>query len=195
MAFALAPVEQSQVFGPAGDSIMNVRNWRIGTRLAAGFGISLAILAAMVSISVVLNSQNKQQLIAGLEGADAKRVLAATMKSALLEAGIAMRNIGLQGDVAAMQKEEARVKLHQKRYDDARVKLAALGLNEAEEQIVSRIAELDEKILVSLGKALGQALAFNSEGAAKAIAEQIDPLNQQSVAAIDKLVEIQQVAA
>lgn len=174
---------------------MNFRNLRIGTRLAAGFGIILVILAAMVVVSVVLNSQNKQQLIEGLEGADAKRVLAATMKSALLEAGIAMRNIGLQSDVAAMQKEEARVKAHQKRYGEARDKLTALGLSDAEQQIVATIAELDRKILVSLGEAIGQALAFNSEGAAKAIAEQIDPLNQQGVAEIDKLVGMQQTAA
>ena len=38
-------------------------------------------------------------------------------------------------------------------------------------------------------------LAFNSEGAAKVIAGRIDPLNQQTLALINKLVDMQQAAA
>ena len=41
------------------------------------------------------------------------------MKSAMLETGIAMRNIGLQSDVNLMQKEEAKVQDQRKRYDAA----------------------------------------------------------------------------
>lgn len=174
---------------------MNLRKLRIGARLGLGFGIILAILALTIVLCNALNAHNKQQLIAGLEVSNNKRVLVATMKSALLEGGVAMRNIGLQSDVAAMQKEEARAKEQNKRYAEARDKLAALGLTETEKQIVADIARLDKEIDAPLKEAIGQALAFNSEGAAKAISSRIDPLNQQAVAEMDKLVALQQTAA
>ncbi|WP_198358836.1 HAMP domain-containing protein, partial [Noviherbaspirillum autotrophicum] len=173
---------------------MNLRSLRIGARLWTGFGVILAILAMMVVTGNVLTTQNKQHLITGLEQSNNKGLYAATMKSALLEAGVAMRNIGLQSDVGAMQNEEARVKAQNKRYADARDKLAALGLTEAEKKIVAEIARIDEEIAAPFKEAIGQALAFNSEGAAKVIASRIDPLNQKAVAEMDKLVELQQAA-
>ncbi|NEX62658.1 methyl-accepting chemotaxis protein [Noviherbaspirillum galbum] len=174
---------------------MNLRNLRIGTRLWVGFGIILGILALMVVVGNLLTTQNKEKLIRGLTQANTKSVLATSMKSALLESGVAMRNIGLQSDVTAMQKEEARVKAHNKRYADARDKLAALGLNDAEKKIVAEITRLEQEIAAPFKEAIGQALAFNSEGASKVISTKIDPLNQQSVVEIDKLVELEQAAA
>ena len=173
---------------------MDLRSLRIGTRLWAGFGIILAILALMVVVGNVLTTQNKQKLITGLELVRNKSTYAATMKSALLEGGVAMRNIGLQSDVAAMQKEEVRVREQNKRYASARDKLSALGLNDQEQKIVAEINRLDQEIVGPFKEAIGQALAFNSEGAAKMIASRIDPLNQLAVVEMDKLVELQQRA-
>ncbi|MGH8810150.1 MAG: methyl-accepting chemotaxis protein, partial [Noviherbaspirillum sp.] len=104
---------------------MNLRSLRIGARLGTGFGIILAILALVVVVGNVLTTQNKGRLVDGLELSNSKSTLAANMKSALLEGGVAMRNIGLQTDVAAMQKEELRTKAQNKRYAEARDKLTA----------------------------------------------------------------------
>jgi methyl-accepting chemotaxis protein len=174
---------------------MNLRNLRIGTRLWAGFGIILGILALMVVVGNVLTTQNKQKLIEGLSQATDKSTYATTMKSALLESGVAMRNIGLQSDVSEMQKEEARVKAQNKRYADARDKLSAFGLNDAEKKIVAEITRVEQEIAGPFKEAIGQALAFNSEGAGKIIASKIDPLNQKAVAEMDKLVDLEQAAA
>ncbi|MEG1056455.1 MAG: HAMP domain-containing protein, partial [Janthinobacterium sp.] len=43
-------------------------------------------------------------------------------------------------------------------------------------------------------EAMGQVLAFNSEGAAKVIATRIDPLNRKTLADINKLLDLQHVA-
>ncbi|HEY8606888.1 MAG TPA: HAMP domain-containing protein, partial [Noviherbaspirillum sp.] len=174
---------------------MNLRNFRIGVRLGLGFGIILAILALMVIAGNALTTRNKQNLIEGLEQANTKLHLASTMKSALLEGGVAMRNIGLQSEVGAMQREEQRAKVQSKRYTDARDKLMALGLTEDEKKIVAEIGKLDQEIAAPLKDAIGQALAFNSEGAIKIIVEKIDPPNQKAVVEMDKLVELQQAAA
>jgi methyl-accepting chemotaxis protein len=148
----------------------------------------------MVVLTNFLNARNKGGLMDGLATTNTKNLYAAEMKSAMLETGIAMRNIGLQSDVALMQKEQDKVKVQSKRYDDARNKLQAQGLNETEKKMLADIAVIDKDLEVAFKEAIGQVLAFNSEGAAKVIAGRIDPLNQQTLALLNRLVEMQQSA-
>ena len=168
---------------------MYFRNLRIGTRLAAGFGTLLVLLAVVVLINMVLGNANRDRMTAGTEAANRKTLLVATMKSAQLQSGIAIRNIGLQSDVAAMQKEEARIKTLQGRYDEARNALLALPLGDAEQQRLAEISRIDAALQKPFKQALGQALAFDGEGAIKTIVTQIDPLNQAALAEMDQLVE------
>jgi methyl-accepting chemotaxis protein len=174
---------------------MNLRDYKIGTRLAFGFGSILLILVVMVVLTNVLNGRNKSDLLEGLTTSNAKNLHAATMKSAMLETGIAMRNIGLQSDVALMQKEQDKVKAQSKRYEDARAALVAVGLDAAETRVLGEIATVDKELDAAFKEAIGQVLAFNSEGAAKVIAGRIDPLNQQTLALLNKLVDMQQASA
>ena len=174
---------------------MNLRDFNIGTRLSIGFGSILLILVAMVLAANFFNYSNKSQLTKGLQLSTAKSLQAATMKSAMLETGIAMRNIGLQSDVNLMQKEEAKVQDQRKRYDAASAQLKSLGLNDAEKKTLGDISAIDTETDAAFKEAIGQVLAFNSEGAAKVISGRIDPLNQQTLALINKLVDLQQVAA
>ena len=174
---------------------MKLRNVRIGTRLGLAFGTLLFILGVVIATGSLLGSRNKDRLVRGLEAADGKVALVGSMKSALLESGIAMRNIGLHSDVAEMQKEENRVKAHSARYAAARKKLGELGLGDSEKQILAAIAGIEAEIDKPFKEAMGQALAFNPEGSAKIIAQRIDPLNQKAVAEMDKLVALSQAAS
>ncbi|WP_332854815.1 methyl-accepting chemotaxis protein [Duganella sp. S19_KUP01_CR8] len=174
---------------------MNLRDFKIGARLRIGFGSILAILVAMVLMTNYLNYSNKSKLTQGLELSTAKNLQAGAMKSSMLETGIAMRNIGLQSDVSLMQKEEQKVKDQRARYDKALADLKALGLNDAEKKSLADIAALDADVDKAFKEAIGQVLAFNSEGAAKVISGRIDPLNQQTLTLINKLVDMQQANA
>ncbi|RFP20240.1 HAMP domain-containing protein [Duganella sp. BJB488] len=174
---------------------MNLRDFKIGSRLRLGFGAILAILVVMVLMTNYLNYSNKGKLTRGLELSTQKNLQAGAMKSAMLETGIAMRNIGLQSDVSLMQKEEQKVKDQRARYDKAQADLKALGLNDNEKKALADIAALDVDVDKAFKEAIGQVLAFNSEGAAKVISGRIDPLNQQTLALINKLVDMQQAAA
>jgi methyl-accepting chemotaxis protein len=173
---------------------MNIRDYKIGTRLGFGFGVILLILVGVVLLANVLNYRNKSQLMTGLDLTSAKALQAQAMKSAMLETGIAMRNIGLQSDVSLMQKEEEKVKANRARYEAARGKLQGLGLDDGEKKVLEQITALDQDLDKAFKEALGQVMAFNSEGAAKVIATRIDPLNQQTLLALNKLVD-QQLAA
>jgi methyl-accepting chemotaxis protein len=174
---------------------MNVRDYRIGTRLGFGFGVILLILVGVVLLANVLNYRNKAELMTGLDLTSAKSQQAQAMKSAMLETGMAMRNIGLQSDVGLMQKEEEKVKTNRARYDAARGKLQGLGLNDGEKKVLDDITALDRDVDAAFKEAMGHILAFNSEGAAKVIASRIDPLNQQTLAALNKLLDLQNAAS
>ena len=174
---------------------MNLRDFKIGARLGIGFGSILLILVAMVLMTNYLNYSNKSSLTKGLELSTAKSLQAAAMKSAMLETGIAMRNIGLQSDVSLMQKEEEKVKDQRKKYEAAISGLKTLGLDDGEKKVLSDIAALDAEVDAAFKEAIGQVLAFNSEGAAKVIASRIDPLNTKTLAQINKLVDMQAAAA
>ncbi|MYM24580.1 HAMP domain-containing protein [Duganella sp. FT135W] len=174
---------------------MNLRDFKIGARLRIGFGIILLILVAIVLMTNYLNYSNKNKLTQGLETATAKNLEAGTMKSAMLQTGIAMRNIGLQSDVSLMQKEEQKVKDQRARYEKALAELKAQNLSDAEKKILTDLAALDADTEAAFKEAIGQILAFNSEGGAKVISGRIDPLNTQTLELINKLVDMQQASA
>ena len=174
---------------------MNLYKVRIGARLGMGFGIVLALLALAVVGGNLVSDRGMSRLMQGLDAAGAKEALTTAMKTASLEGAVATRNIGLQTEVAAMQREEAKVKEARKRYAGARDQLAALGLTDAEKSILANIARLDQEAEKPFIEAIGQSLMFNNEEAVKVIATQIDPISQKSLAEVSKLAEMQQASA
>jgi methyl-accepting chemotaxis protein len=174
---------------------MNLRSLRIGARLAIGFGIILVMLIVVLAADTVVSTRNRESMITALEVSNQKSALAATIKGALLEGGIAMRNIGLQTDLGAMKKEEEKLKVLRKQFAEAGEKLAALGLNDTERKILADIARLDKEMDVPFKEAIKMIGAFNVEEAIKLISTKVDPINQQEVVEINKLVRIQQAAA
>ena len=62
---------------------MNLRDFKIGTRLAIGFGAILVVLVVTVVLANALNFKNKGSLMVGLELSTAKNLQAATMKSTI----------------------------------------------------------------------------------------------------------------
>jgi methyl-accepting chemotaxis protein len=173
---------------------MNFNNLRIGMRLKIGFGIILGLLVAVVVINNISSASSRKSLFEGLEAANTKVALTTTMKGEQLEGVIAIRSIGLQADVSAMNKEEERLKAHRKLFSEARDKLVALSVTDAEKNIFNEIARLDKSLETPTTEAIAQALAFNSEGVAAIIASRIDPVYRQLLAEINKLVILQNAA-
>ncbi len=170
---------------------MNVRDMKIGGRLGIGFGLTLLILAAMVALTTWLNLENRTSLMAGIERSNAKSRQLSLMKSAVLEGGIAMRNIGLQPEVELMEVENAKVGASGARYRQGASRLLALGLGAPERRLFDEVAAIDVAVNAAFRDALKEALGFNGEGAARIIAGRIDPLNQQSFQLLEKLADLQ----
>jgi methyl-accepting chemotaxis protein len=171
--------------------LMNLRNLRIGIRLGAGFAVVLGLLILVVLVSTFLINQNKSDLKQGLERANLKGELVVDMKSALLQSGIAMRNML---DISTVEQQKARVDAQNKLYAEAQAKLVKLPLSDAEKTILAELATMEKRIEPQYKVAIRQAENMNSEGAASVITKYIDPMNAKAVSEIDKLLNIQRVA-
>jgi methyl-accepting chemotaxis protein len=155
----------------------------------------MLLIASLVVGGNVMSGRAMASLTSGQAAANTKGALAETMKSALLEGALAMRNMGLQSEVATMQAEEDKVKAQRKRYADARDKLVAMGLTDAEHGVLENIARLEKETEQPFMEAMGQSLNFNTEVAANILATRIDPITQKIIGEINKLVAMQQTAA
>ena len=89
---------------------MKLRNFRIGTRLYAGFGSIVAIMLAALAATSILDERSRENLAAALEAARAKESLAAEMRSTSLAQAVAMRDIALQTEIKAIQQEETKAR-------------------------------------------------------------------------------------
>ena len=173
---------------------MNLRTVRIGTRLGIGFGIILVLVVCVLVADIVISANGRRVQNEGLKVATAKVAVASAMRSAVLEGGIAMRNVGLQYSTPEMQKEEAKALVQRKRFQEAQDKILALGLSSEEKAIVANIAALNKKTEEPFKEAIEKVKEYANESAGKLISSNIDPLNQQAIAEIDKLVAMQQKA-
>jgi methyl-accepting chemotaxis protein len=115
------------------------------------------------------------------------------MESAILEAAVAMRNIGLQADVAASQREQAKVKELQKSYEAARDQLVAMGWARRRDR--SRRHRGARPGDGGAARAGGRTRPdVQQRGRREGARDAVDPLNQKVISEIKKLVELQQAA-
>ena len=158
---------------------MVLRNMRIGTRLAVGFGSILAILMVMVIVITVMSKRSRDELTAVLESAGAKQMLAAEMKSLALEQSSVMRNIGLHSDIKAMQQDEDRARAIGKAFDEAMKKMQGLAVLPEERVALENLARLDKALDEPFRQALGLSTSFRNEEAAQVLMAELDPVVQK----------------
>lgn len=173
---------------------MNLRQLRIGTRLAIGFGVILFIMMAVNVGGTLLTKKSRDDLARVLGAANAKESLAAAMKSNFLQESAVIRNIALHADLKGMQMEEDRARKLSADYDVLTGQMLKLALSPIERKIVEALVEQDKQMTNPVQQAMGLATSFRGEEAAKVIMTEIDPLVQRSLTELDQLIEIQKKA-
>jgi len=167
---------------------------RIGGRLGLAFGAMLAMLGSTLLLSTLVAAGAQKQMAQGFTAANDKVVLVTSMRASLYETVIATHSLGMQTDVLRMHGDEEKIKAQRLRYREFDDKLASYGLSPSEKNIQHEIAALDIKVDAALQQAIGFALSFNNDNVVQIFADQIDPLNQQRLKSINRLVELQQAA-
>jgi len=174
---------------------MLLRNLKIGTRLAAGFGAVLLVMIVVAVGGTMVAKKSRDDYTATLQGTAAKERLAAEMKALVLEQSSVMRNIGLHSDIKAMQGDEDRARELGKRYDDTREAMSKLANTAAERTIIETLNTLDKQIDGPFKQALGMSTSFRNEDAAKVLMTELDPIIQKALANLNQLIEIQSKAS
>ena len=172
---------------------MNLRNLRIGARLSLGFGIILAMFITVLIVATLMSKKSRTDLVDGFNAINDKVALASTMKSALLEGGIAMRNIGLQSDLQKMQAEYEEVKKQRKLYIGLQAKLVAIGLTDDEKTFIHSLSKIDNELEGHVKEVIRAVQAFDSDRAITVITSNVNPLNRQAIVEINKLIDAQQI--
>jgi methyl-accepting chemotaxis protein len=171
--------------------MFNLRQVRIGTRLAIGIAIIMAALLLAQTASLILSERTRQSLADGMTAVSEKTHLIAAMKTALLERGVAMRDIGLQDDVVEKQKSDDRVKKTVADYAAAVKTFQALGLSDTEKKVLENIAQINEAIRVPYDNAIGKFYSQDIQGGVETLSGKVTPLNDNAVREVEKLVKYQ----
>ncbi len=170
---------------------MHMQRLKISTRLGVGFAIILLGMVLILALGGWLSTQNRRAMIDGMATASNKGVYAEEIKGSILEQALIIRNIGLQTDLAAIEKFKQNLKEKQKTYKENRELLLATNLNEEEKAVLAKVDSLYDLVDAPGKQAMKMMLEFNGEEAVKLITEKIDPLQQQTIQEINKLVELQ----
>ena len=173
---------------------MILRNLRIGTRLAVGFGTILAFMMVLVLGVTILTKKSRDDLAAVLNQASAKESLAARMKSASLEQSALIRNIGLHAEVKDANADADAARALSRTYGEMIGTMGRFNLAAGEREILDELVRLDKSIAEPLTQALGMSSAMRNEEAAQIIVKQIDPLVQRTQSDLNRLIDIEKKA-
>ena len=174
---------------------MNLRNLKIGPRLGAGFAVILLAASAMLVLALVSADASRQALLAALDKADGRIEQAYAMRAHLRGSALAVRSMGLQSEMAGVQKDEAEAKRLRADYLAERAKLQANGLDEQERDTFAQLAAIDGLMDTHFKDAVDLAAQFNTEQAGKVILTKIDPLLNRSNALLNSFVAMQKAHA
>jgi methyl-accepting chemotaxis protein len=106
-----------------------------------------------------------------------------------------MRNIGLHGDIKAMQAEEDRARQLGKLYDEARERMMALVSTGAEREVLESLAKNDHALDKPFAQALGLSTSFRSEEASQVLMKEVDPIVQRTLGDLNRLIALSKKAA
>jgi methyl-accepting chemotaxis protein len=173
---------------------MVLRRLKIGSRLAAGFGILLAAMAAVMLVSTYLEKVNRESLMSTIATAGEKERLAVEMKLLALEQSSALRNLVILVDQKALAAENDRIKSIAASMDAARDRIGKLELNATERELVANLARIDADFEAPVKTAYEYASIFRTEDTGNLLLRVIDPLVQRQLSDLDTLVQLQRGA-
>ncbi len=169
-----------------------LRSMKIGARLAGGFAAILLLMCALSAGVDISSTRNHAELLAAMDRAATQKSLAVELKDALLSGAVAIRNIGLQTTVDAVQREEAEAGAQRARFLKAMSQFDKAGSGADEQAVFERLRAIDREMSGHLKDAIGLATLFNTEQSAAIIVTRIDPLLVKARKEIEQFVQLQE---
>src|SRR5471032_3157410 len=170
---------------------MKLNDIKIGYRLMMAFGLMLAIMAGITAIAALGSRTTRNHLTHSVDNINAKSTLVAAMRQNLFRQGLAARNIGAVTDLNLMQAEMGKIGVEQQHYHDNEAKLTAIALTDEEKSIINEMHGYEKDSAPFMKEAQEYVAGFNAGQALKVLTTQVAPLQDKWLAAIDRLVSLQ----
>lgn len=176
---------------------MQLRNFKIGTRLTVAFSLVLVMLCIVAVTGLSSLGGLRQAMVDVAKGNDVESRLALDMRMSLDDRMIALRNVVLSSDQSDMREQVERIKTQNNQYDSAEIKLketfATYGIRDDEKKLLEEIHadSVAAKPLIDKVSELG--VSDDHAGAVKILFGDLRSVQRRWAAGLDKLAESERV--
>jgi methyl-accepting chemotaxis protein len=170
---------------------MSKQSMKVGTRLALGFGLVLALMAGVAGLGIYNMQHIHAQLEKVVQLNVAKLVHVQDMSESVHVVARVTRTIVLLSDEAAMQRELTKIQAARAQYDKAQAALDALPATEEGKAIRARVDALRQEARPLTDQLLQLALQHKDEEALALLMQKAGPVTQRWQDAMDEDVQLQ----
>ena len=172
-----------------------LENFRIGPRLAIGFGTVIAAAVAAFVACAVIGLQGQDAIERADAAASERIALVSQMRESQLGLASAIRSAGLQTDSAKVNQDVEVYRAALKRLGEAEGRFNALSLGEAERTLLGKATGLRKKAEPVVDEAIRFTMAFAGDEAAKTLSERFAPIEREWSQQFTELAALQQTLA
>ena len=176
---------------------MKFGNLKIGVRLAAGFGLVLALLAGSIVLSTNRLAAVQQHLEDIVTVNNVEMTLATSMRVTVYDRVVALRNLVLMTEKSQLEAEVERIKHQQEKYVESEAKLnkmfVEIGDTTPEEKaFMVRIKENEAQILPMMQKTIQLALTDKKKEALEILLQEVRPAQFKWMGEMSGLIDFEQ---
>ena len=174
---------------------MRLTQFKIGTRLGAGFAVLMTLMLIVAGLGVLHMMQIQEKLDGIAKVGVAETKLVYSMRSLVYQKQILVRNMILMTKVEDMKAELEKIRENRKEIDEVEKKLSVLfalpGTTEDEKALFSRINESEDAVKPLVDKAVELGFANRNEEATKVLFEDMKEPQRVWLDQLDQLVQIE----
>jgi methyl-accepting chemotaxis protein len=172
---------------------MKLGNYKIGTRLAASFGVMLCIVIGVAGVGINRMGEMEQRMQDIISVNDVESSLATEMRATVDDRMIALRNVVLLQTDEEMQPEVERVKRQSGKYANYDAELRGIFSKvQASSEEAAALEKADTAAKASepiVAKVLKLGLANDNDAATHVLIKELRPVQNQWTAALTELVK------
>jgi len=167
----------------------------VAKRLVLAFGLIVVLLAGVCALGFGNALHSQRSIEQTLAPAQARQDAAGALLNRALQQDVAIRNIGLFEDPAAMQREAAELKRLDEQIAALLQGLAASATEADDRSDIDQVRALGEKAASHYAKAVALALAFQPQDAVAVLGKHVAPLSVERAATLTRFAERQRTRA
>ena len=166
-----------------------IGNFKVGTRMAMGFGIVLALMIALTAVAISRMSFIQANLNQLVDVESTKIRLVNEMRDVVRYQSVTIRDVVMQEDFSFKKDEMKLMKQASATYRRAADELGKMLTDPKDLATLSSIVALDEKAKSTMDAALEKSLSDDHIGAGELIRQAVRPAQLTFVAALDGLLK------